>query len=248
MNPSRAASTKEGTQAWGPAGGGIWAAPTIDARRRVLYVSTGNGYSDPPQPTTDAVIAMDLDTGKTKWVAQPGPEDVWMMGCRPENPDNPRCPAKQGPDHDFSMSPMLAKRTNGRDILIIQSKSGMAYGFDPDKQGAMIWQYRTSAGSGLGGQWGGAVDDKLAYFGVNAFLSQTPGGMRAVKIDTGEEVWSKPPADKLCGTDPRVQRRAGRRADSGSRRRVFGVRRRRPARLRERRWDVGVAVRYEPAV
>jgi polyvinyl alcohol dehydrogenase (cytochrome) len=197
--PKKRGVTKEGTQAWGPSGGGIWAAPTIDARRRVLYVSTGNGYSDPPQPTTDAVIAMDLDTGKTKWVAQPGPADVWMMGCRPENPDNPRCPAKQGPDHDFSMSPMLARRTNGPDILIIQSKSGMAYGFDPDKQGALVWQYRTSAGSGLGGQWGGAVDDKLAYFGVNGFLSQAPGGMRAVKIDTGEEVWSKPPADKLCG-------------------------------------------------
>jgi hypothetical protein len=68
---------------------------------------------------------------KVKWVAQPAPNDVWMMGCKPENPDNPRCPAKQGPDHDFSASPMLAKRTNGREIVIIQSKSGMAYGFDP---------------------------------------------------------------------------------------------------------------------
>jgi polyvinyl alcohol dehydrogenase (cytochrome) len=27
-----------------------------------------------------------------------------------------------------------------------------------------------------------------------------PGGMRAVKTDTGEEVWSKPPAERLCGT------------------------------------------------
>ena len=192
--------TKEGTQAWGPAGAGIWSAPTIDTRRRVLYVSTGNGYSDPQQPTSDAVIAMDLETGKIKWFVQPGAPDVWMGGCKAENPDNPRCPAKQGPDHDFSASPMLAKRTNGQDILLIQSKSGLAYAFDPDKQGAQVWQYRTSGGSGLGGQWGGSVDDKLAYFGVNGPLSQTPGGMRAVKIDTGEEVWSKPPADKLCGT------------------------------------------------
>ena len=67
-----AAVTKEGVQTWGPAGGGIWSAPTIDARRRVLYISTGNGYSDPPQPTTDAVIAMDLDTGKIKWVRAAG--------------------------------------------------------------------------------------------------------------------------------------------------------------------------------
>ena len=40
------------------------------------------------------------------------------------------------------------------------------------------------------------MDDKQAYFGV---VSPNPGGMRAVKIDTGEEVWSKPAAEKLCG-------------------------------------------------
>jgi polyvinyl alcohol dehydrogenase (cytochrome) len=191
--------TKEGVQAWGPAGGGIWAAPTIDARRRVLYVSTGNGYSDPPQPTTDAVIAMDLDKGTVKWVNQPGVREVWMMGCQAKNPDNPRCPAEQGPDHDFSASPMLTKKSNGQDILIIQSKSGMVYAFDPDKNGAKVWEYRSSPGSGLGGQWGGAVDGKLAYFGVNGTFLPTPGGMRAVKIDTGEEVWSKAPEPKLCG-------------------------------------------------
>src|SRR2546423_4097918 len=35
--PKKRGVTKEGVQAWGPAGGGIWSAPTIDARRRVLY-------------------------------------------------------------------------------------------------------------------------------------------------------------------------------------------------------------------
>src|SRR5712671_2235874 len=197
--PKKRGVTKEGVQAWGPAGGGIWSAPTIDARRRVLYVSTGNGFSDPPQPTTDAVIAMDLDKGTIKWVNQPGVREVWMMGCQAKNPDNPRCPAEQGPDHDFSASPMLTKKSNGQDILIIQSKSGMVYAFDPDKAGAKVWEYKSSAGSGLGGQWGGAVDGKLAYFGVNGTFLPTPGGMRAVKIDTGEEVWSKAPEPKLCG-------------------------------------------------
>jgi len=76
----------------------------------------------------------------------------------------------------------------------------MAYAFDPDKECAIVWQYRTSGGSGLGGQWGAASDDKQAYFSVNATLSPSPGGMRAVKIDTGEEVWSKAASEKLCGT------------------------------------------------
>jgi polyvinyl alcohol dehydrogenase (cytochrome) len=34
---------------------------------------------------------------------------------------------------------------------------------------------------------------------VNGTLSKSPGGMRAVKIDTGQEVWSKPPSEPLCG-------------------------------------------------
>jgi len=198
--PKPRGRNKDGIQMWGPAGGGIWSAPTIDARRRVIYVATGNGYAEPAQPTTDAILALDMDTGKIRWASQPVPNDVWTGGCKAENPDNPNCPAKLGPDHDFSMSPILAKRSDGRALLIAQQKSGMAYAFDPDKQGAIVWQYRTSQGSGLGGQWGAAVDEKQAYFSINGTLSPTPGGVRAVKIDTGEEVWSKPAPEKLCGT------------------------------------------------
>jgi polyvinyl alcohol dehydrogenase (cytochrome) len=198
--PKPRATNKDGVQLWGPAGGGIWSAPTIDAKRRAVYVATGNGYAEPAQRTTDAVLALDLDTGKIRWTYQPVPNDVWTGGCKAENPDNPNCPEKLGPDHDFSMSPMLARRSNGDDVLVVQQKSGMAYALDPDKQGALVWQYRTSQGSGLGGQWGAAVDDKQAYFSVNGTLSQTPGGIRAAKLDTGEEVWSKAASEKLCGT------------------------------------------------
>src|SRR5262249_34888551 len=31
-----------GVQQWGPAGGGVWSAPTIDVRRGAVYVGTGN--------------------------------------------------------------------------------------------------------------------------------------------------------------------------------------------------------------
>ena len=196
--PKPRAKNKTGVQTWGPAGGGIWSAPTIDVARRAVYVATGNGYADPPQLTTDAVLALDMESGKIRWSFQPLANDVWAGGCdRGGNADNPNCPAAMGPDHDFSMSPVLAKRSNGQDVLIVQQKSGMAYAIDPDKQGALVWQYRTSAGSGLGGQWGASVDDRQAYFGV---VAQNPGGMRAVKLDTGEEAWSKPASERLCGT------------------------------------------------
>ena len=198
--PRPRAKNKEGVQTWGPAGGGIWSAPTVDAARGAVYVATGNGYAEPAQPTTDAVLALDMATGKIRWSFQPTANDVWAGGCRAENPDNPNCPAKQGPDHDFSMSPVLARSSNGRALLIVQQKSGMAYALDPDRNGALVWEYRTSGGSTLGGQWGATADDRFAYFGVAGMLSKAPGGMRAVRLETGEEVWSKPAAERLCGT------------------------------------------------
>jgi polyvinyl alcohol dehydrogenase (cytochrome) len=198
--PKPRGRNNDGVQTWGPAGGGIWAAPTVDPKRRAIYIATGNGYADPPQRTTDAVIALDMRTGKTRWVNQVTPGDVWMMGCKPENPDNPKCPAKMGPDHDFSASPLLTRSPKGRDLLVLPQKSGMAYALDPDKDGALVWQYRIGQGSGLGGQWGAAADGQQAYFGVSDFLTGNPGGMHAVRLDTGERVWYTPPPPKLCGT------------------------------------------------
>src|SRR5262249_23602433 len=160
-----------GKPQWGPAGGGIWAAPTIDVRRGAIYFGTGNGYADPPQPMTDAVVALDMQSGKVRWFHQFIANDNWTLGCRATNPGNPNCPASLGPDHDFSASPSLVT-IGGRDMLVVPQKSGMAYALDPDREGALLWQHRFGQGSGRGGQWGGAVDERRAYFGVNDFGSR----------------------------------------------------------------------------
>jgi polyvinyl alcohol dehydrogenase (cytochrome) len=200
QEPRPRAKNKQGVQTWGPSGGGIWAAPTIDAKRGAIYVSTGNGYSDPPQPTTDAVVALDLKTGTIRWSKQTTPNDVWTLGCPPSSgPDNPNCPEKMGPDYDFSASPTLT-RVNGRDLLVIPQKSGMAYALDPDKNGEIVWEYRAGQGSGLGGVWGSAVDDQQAYIAVADFLTKAPGGLHAVRLDTGQRAWFTPPAPALCGS------------------------------------------------
>jgi polyvinyl alcohol dehydrogenase (cytochrome) len=199
VGPSQPRGTNAaGIQMFGPAGGGIWSSPTVDAKRGAVYVATGNGYADPVQPMTDAVIAMDLQTGAVKWVKQVTSGDSWTLGCPPQNAGNPACPATLGPDFDFSASPALAS-VNGRELLVLPQKSGMAFAFDPDKNGDLVWQHRIGQGSGLGGQWGGAVDGQNAYFGVSDLLGPTPGGMRALKLATGEEVWSVGPQKPLCG-------------------------------------------------
>ncbi len=190
---------KDGTQMFGPAGGGIWSAPTVDVKRHVVYVGTGNGYADPLQPMTDSVIALDVDTGAVKWAKQIAPGDQWAMGCLPSNPDNPACPLKLGPDYDFSAPPAIAHVGN-RDLLVLPQKAAIAWALDPDRQGEVVWKYQFGQGSGLGGQWGTAIENGRAFFGVADLLTPNPGGMRAVSIADGKVVWKVPPQPKLCGT------------------------------------------------
>jgi polyvinyl alcohol dehydrogenase (cytochrome) len=195
-------NNKHGVEVYGPAGGGIWSAPTIDAKRRMVYVATGNGYADPPQRTTDAVLALDINSGAVKWVRQVTPNDQWTMGCQAQNPDKPECPGTLGPDHDFSASPTLTA-VNGRDVLVLPQKSGMAWALDPDYEGNVLWQYRIGQGSGLGGQWGAATDGQTMYVGTNDFLTQKPGGMNAIRLSDGKLIWRVEPQPKLCGENVR---------------------------------------------
>jgi polyvinyl alcohol dehydrogenase (cytochrome) len=128
--------------------------------------------------------------------------DAWTLGCRATNPDNPNCPATLGPDFDFSASPALAT-VGGRDLLVLVQKSGMTYALDPDREGALVWEHRIGQGSGRGGQWGGAVDERQAYFGVSDSTTNAPGGIEAVTLATGERAWRRPAEKPLCGAPSR---------------------------------------------
>ena len=199
--PKRRGKTATGTQLWGPSGAGVWSAPTIDAKRGLIYVATGNGYSDPQQKTSDAVVAFDLKTGKMKWSSQVTPKDVWVLGCnaRPGQLPNPSCPEDVGPDFDFAASPILTTLPNGRDIIVIPQKSGVGYALDPEKEGEIVWQYRFGRGSGIGGVWGAAVDQQQAYFAAADYNTPAPGGLHAVRLDTGERLWyTAPKQPPLC--------------------------------------------------
>jgi polyvinyl alcohol dehydrogenase (cytochrome) len=81
-----------------------------------------------------------------KWVNQTVPNDVWAFGCAATNSDNPACRGTLGPDFDFSASPALAT-VNGRDLLVLPQKSGMAFAMDPDDEGRTVWQQRIGRGT-----------------------------------------------------------------------------------------------------
>jgi polyvinyl alcohol dehydrogenase (cytochrome) len=191
---------QQGLDSLGPSGGAIWSAPVIDAKRRVIYAGTGNTYSGTAQPFTDAIVAFDLKTGRIVWAKQLQPDDVY--GCRPGEPN---CGERAGPDLDFGASPVLTSLPGGREVLVAGQKSGMGYALDPDRHGAVVWEYRAGRGGQLGGiEWGIAADDEHAYFPVADIGSPQPGSLHAVKLASGERAWFAPPlATLLCGRPAR---------------------------------------------
>jgi polyvinyl alcohol dehydrogenase (cytochrome) len=200
--PTLLRSYADGTELWGPAGGAVWSAPTIDAKRRAIYVGVGNTYSGMPQPTTDAIVAFDLATGHMRWARQMSPGERDVFGC---TPGETNCVARPGPDFDFGASPVLAKLPGGGELIIAGQKSGVVYALDPDRTGALVWRYRAGSGSGLGGiQWGIAVDRDQVYVPVADIYSDMPGGLHAVDLRTGHRAWYTPPPPPACGTPTRA--------------------------------------------
>jgi polyvinyl alcohol dehydrogenase (cytochrome) len=190
-----------GTQLSAPAGAAIWNSPTIDAKRNALYVGTGDSYTEPAAKNSDAILAMDLDTGKMLWSFQDIKNDSWAVGCDGKHVVG-NCPQELGPDYDFSVSPMLRTLPNGREFLVVTGKSGYVIALDPDKKGAVLWKTplfeKPPLASGLI-VFGGASDEQDAYFALNQV-----GGMAAVDMVTGERLWFTPLAPaEIPGEPPR---------------------------------------------
>jgi polyvinyl alcohol dehydrogenase (cytochrome) len=201
-------TSSTGKPLWGPAGSPIWAAPTVDETRGLIYAASGNSYTDPVQVTSDAVIAFSIETGEIVWVKQITPGDTWVLGCggdfrataeeNAEEARNPNCPETVGPDHDFAASPMLVAAPDGRELIVVPQKAGVGYALDPDDAGRLVWEHRFGEGSPVGGVWGAASDGRRVYFGAADQFTETPGGLSAVDLATGEQVWSAPPQPTLC--------------------------------------------------
>ncbi|MGH8175558.1 MAG: PQQ-binding-like beta-propeller repeat protein [Steroidobacter sp.] len=190
-----------GTQMHGPAGGAIWSAPTIDARRGLLYVGTGNSYTDVDTDGADAIVAFDLKNGERRWVNQLTRGDNFVIGCPREKAGEGNCPDNGGPDFDFGASPILRTLPNGRRILLAGQKSGIVYGLDPDENGKLLWRARVGSGSALGGvEWGMAADDTYVY-AANSDAGVREGalpGLTSLRIADGEQHWHVPTPAVFC--------------------------------------------------
>jgi len=207
-----------GTQLWGPSGAAVWSSPTLDRKGEVLYVGTGDSYSDPPADTSDAIVALRMDSGKILWVKQLTKGDASNVACLQHDPGiRANCPEADGPDFDFGSSPILASLPDGRSVLVVAQKSGLVYALDPERGGELLWQVRVAEGGSYGGvQWGPASDDENLYVAVSdAAISQSAtlkggtiqrektlrpdkgGGLFALRLSNGEKVWYAPPLSCL---------------------------------------------------
>jgi polyvinyl alcohol dehydrogenase (cytochrome) len=212
--PKPTSRNKAGTQMFGPSGGAVWTSPTIDTARRTIYIGTGDSYSDPAAPTSDAIMALDLETGAIKWVSQMTTGDAWNLACGGLDPAN--CPASNGPDFDFASPPMLVTLPSGEQRLIAGQKSGVVHGLDA-ATGKILWSTRIGKGGMLGGvEWGSATDGRQAYVALSdqsfkqtggpvviGMITLDPavgGGLFALRLTDGAKVWNAPPAS--CGDRP----------------------------------------------
>ena len=191
---------KSGAKTWGPSGAAIWSSPTLDLKKRVLYVGTGVNYSNPPTATSDAVLALDMDIGRLLWSRQFTSGDSYNFAC--PAPDKTNCPRDPFIDADFGNSGMLGSVAGGKRVLVISDKAGTVFGLDPDHEGQLLWKQKIATGGVNGGtMWGGAADERAAYIGISDFTAGKPevgGGLVAVQLATGEKLWTTPAPKPGC--------------------------------------------------
>jgi len=200
LDPPKAyKKNKNGGQMYGPAGAGVWSAPTIDAKRKLVYVATGDSYTDVEINTSDAILAFNIDNGSLVWVSQVTPKDNYIVGC----PASPNCPEEVGPDYDFGSSAILRPIAGGKQIIVAAQKSGVVWGLDPAQKGKVLWNMKLGAGSVQGGvEWGHSADSENTYVAISDVATRggAQPGISALKLTTGEKVWNTPAPKVTCAT------------------------------------------------
>ncbi|MEO8636172.1 MAG: PQQ-binding-like beta-propeller repeat protein [Gemmatimonadales bacterium] len=102
--------------AWRQGGGGVWTTPAYDKDLNSLFVVVGNPSPDLDGSVrpgdnlyTDAIVAIDATTGKTKWHYQTVPHDVWDLDAT---------------------SPAAVTMLGGRKVVVHAGKTGWVYVVD----------------------------------------------------------------------------------------------------------------------
>ncbi len=193
-----------GVKQKGPSGAPIWTTPTIDPARNQIYVTTGENTSHPTTGTSDAIIALDLETGEEKWVFQALENDMWNFGCSAGGPNCIILEDTNSVDFDFGGPAIIVD-----DLIIAGQKSGDLWALNPDT-GQVVWNQTVGEGTALGGNhWGISTDGERAFMTIN-----DPGGMNGNArpgiytffVGTGEPSWFYEVEPDCDNRSPRLRR------------------------------------------
>jgi len=201
QHPKPLSSNGLWTTSWGPSGIPIWSRPAVDSEHGRVFVGTGENYSGTESSShSDAVVALDLESGKLLWSHQFLIGDIWNLSCDlPWLALNCR-QTKAGPDLDFGAAPVSARVEGGLGRMVFGGqKSGRVYAMNA-KDGTLVWEQEPGRGGKLGGvHWGMAYHptDKMLYVPVNDqggdFLVNPEGdghpGIYAYNAKNGELKW-----------------------------------------------------------
>jgi len=103
----------------------------------LVVFGTGNAYTEPADPMTDAVVALHLSNGTVAWSFQATKDDVFTQ----RNPVSP--------DHDFGSTPSVFTADDGRRLVGIGQKSSIYWAIDA-RLGEVVWTHgEVRAGEGI---------------------------------------------------------------------------------------------------
>ena len=190
---SQSASADDSRQAqmadpFGPSGVAVWSTPALDPTAGLIYLTTGNSYSAPNSPNSDAILAVNLADGTLRWSTQLLSGDVWNGRCEspaPPTPEPRRVPCV-GQDDDFSSSPLLATVNGQRQVFGIQ-KNGQLSALDAFT-GKLLWQQ--SVGTRTAINWGASFDGRRLFSGDASYARN--GQIYALDPMSGHIDWQQP--------------------------------------------------------
>jgi len=200
--PAPAGTNSIGNPILAPSGSPVWNSPTVDEKRRLLYVGTGGNYSSPSQNTSNAIMAFSLDNGEIKWVRQTMAGDAFNAACFEAMPDHTNCPEENGPDADYGAPPIHIS-VDELEILVAGQKSGVAYGINPN-DGRIVWEKKLGRGGNQGGvHFGLAAAGNTVFVPISDFddgilpIEDARPGLYALNAFTGDLIWARL-ADNVC--------------------------------------------------
>ena len=196
--PISVGKTGTGTGMLAPSGAPAWTSPTIDIDKNLLIFGTGENYSSPADSNSDAIIAVQLDTGERLWSRQTFAGDAWNVACMMA--DNPNCPEEDGPDYDQSSSPLLVNVDENQTYVVAGQKDGRVFALDWQTGQTKLWEVRLGRGSIQGGvHFGMAAAHATVFVPINDMNDTRNGewldpekarpGVSAVNAATGDVLW-----------------------------------------------------------